>query len=196
MNDLKLQREIVLNYQRSPLVLAVLVNLYAMASTDELTLGQIDASVGDLAKKMGLSYNDIRKSIDKLSSDNMLVKEANNRGTIITLTCFEFKATASKKTPTKKDWKNHPLIPSDFEGTWQDALQLVLNPRREAFIKELRQYVDEYGKEMCNAFYRYWTEVENRKEGSNLASIKMRFEKQPTWELGRRLITWNKNNSR
>lgn len=196
MSDLKLQREIVLKYQRNPFVLAVLVNLYAMASMDELTLGQIDASVGDLAKKMGLSYNDIRKSIDKLSSDNMLVKAANNRGTIITLTCFEFKATASKKTPTKKDWKNHPLIPSNFEGTWQDALQLVLNPRREAFIEELRQYIDEYGKDMCNAFYRYWTEVENRKEGSNLASIKMRFEKQPTWELGRRLITWNKNNSR
>lgn len=196
MNDLKLQREVVLKYQRSPLVLAVLLNLYAMASTDELTLGRIDASIGDIAKKMGLSYNDIRKSIDKLSSDNMLVKAANNRGTIITLTCFEFKATASKKTPTKKDWKNHPLIPSDFEGTWQDALQLVLNPRRDAFVKELRQYIDEYGKEMCNAFYRYWTEVENRKEGSNLASIKMRFEKQPTWELGRRLITWNKNNSR
>ena len=196
MSDLKLQREVVLKYQRNPLVLAVLVNLYAMASTDELTLGQIDASVGDMAKKMGLSYNDIRKSIDKLSSDNMLVKAANNRGTIITLTCFEFKATASKKTPTKKDWKNHPLIPSDFDGTWQDALQLVLKPRRDAFIEELRQYADEYGKEMCNAFYRYWTEVENRKEGSNLASIKMRFEKQPTWELGRRLITWNKNNSR
>ena len=196
MSDLKLQREIVLKYQRSPLVLAVLVNLYAMASTDELTLGQIDASVGDIARKMGLSYNDIRKSIDRLSSDNMLVKAANNRGTTITLTCFEFKATASKKTPTKKDWKSHPLIPSDFEGTWQDALQLVLKPRREAFIEELRPYADEYGKEMCNAFYRYWTEVENRKEGSNLASIKMRFEKQPTWELGRRLITWNKNNSR
>lgn len=196
MNDLKLQREIVLKYQRSPLVLAVLVNLYAMASTDELTLGQIDASVGDIAKKMGLSYNDIRKSIDRLSSDNMLVKAANNRGTIITLTCFELKATASKKTPTKKDWKNHPLIPSDFDGTWQDALQLVLNPRREAFVNELRQYVDEYGKEMCNAFYRYWTEADCKKEGGNLASIKMRFEKQPTWELGRRLITWNKNNSR
>ena len=196
MNDLKLPREIVLKYQRSPLVLAVLLNLYAMASTDELTLGQIDASVGDLAKKMGLSYNDIRKSIDKLSSDNMLVKAANNRGTVITLTCFEFKATASKKTPTKKDWKNHPLIPSNFEGTWQDALQLVLQPRRDVFIKELRQYVDEYGKEMCNAFYRYWTEADCKKEGGNLASIKMRFEKQPTWELGRRLVTWNKNNSR
>ena len=196
MNDLKLQREIVLKYQRSPLVLAVLVNLYAMASTDELTLGQIDASVGDIAKKMGLSYNDIRKSIDKLSSDNMLVKAANNRGTIITLTCFEFKATASKKKPAIIDWKNHPLIPSNFDGTWQDALQLVLNPRRDAFVKELRQYVDEYGKEMCNAFYRYWTEADCKKEGGNLASIKMRFEKQPTWELGRRLITWNKNNSR
>ena len=196
MNDLKLQREIVLKYQRSPLVLAVLLNLYAMASTDELTLGQIDASVGDIAKKMGLSYNDIRKSIDKLSSDNMLVKKANNRGTIITLTCFEFKATASKKTPTMKDWKSHPLIPSDFDGTWQDALQLVLNPRRDAFITELRQYVDEYGKEMCNAFYRYWTEADCKKEGGNLASIKMRFEKQPTWELSRRLVTWNRNNSR
>ena len=196
MNDLKLQREIVLKYQRNPLVLAVLVNLYAMASTAELTLGQIDASVGDIAKRMGLSYNDIRKSIDRLSSDNMLVKVANNRGTTITLTCFEFKATASKKTPTKKDWKNHPLIPSNFEGTWQDALQLVLEPRREAFITELRKYVDEYGKEMCNAFYRYWTEADCKKEGGNLASIKMRFEKQPTWELGRRLITWNKNNSR
>lgn len=195
MNDLKLQ-SVVQKYQRNPLILAVLLNLYAMASTDELTLGQIDASVGDIAKKMGLSYNDIRKFIDKLSSDNMLVKTANNRGTIITLTCFEFKATASKKTPTKKDWKNHPLIPSDFEGTWQDALQLVLNPRREAFVNELRQYVDEYGKEMCNAFYRYWTEADCKKEGGNLASIKMRFEKQPTWELGRRLITWNKNNSR
>ena len=196
MNDLKLQREIVLKYQRSPLVLAVLVNLYAMASTDELTLGQIDASVGDIAKKMGLSYNDIRKSIDKLSSDNMLVKAANNRGTTITLTCFEFKATVSKKKPAIIDWKNHPLIPSNFDGTWQDALCLVLKPRRDAFKAELSKYLDEYGKDMCNEFYRYWTEADCKKEGGNLASIKMRFEKQPTWELGRRLITWNKNNSR
>ena len=195
MNDLKLQ-SVVQKYQRNPLILAVLLNLYAMASTDELTLGQIDASVGDIAKKMGLSYNDIRKSIDKLSSDNMLVKAANNRGTIITLTCFEFKATASKKKPTNKDWKSHPLIPSNFEGTWQDALQLVLKPRRDAFIEELRQYIDEYGKEMCNEFYRYWTEADCKKEGGNLASIKMRFEKQPTWELSRRLVTWNRNNSR
>lgn len=55
--------------------------------------------------------------------------------------------------------------------------------RRQCFVEDLRPYVERYGKDMCNAFYNYWTELT---QGGEL----MRFEALDVWTLENRLIAW------
>lgn len=57
--------------------------------------------------------------------------------------------------------------------------------RKEEFYNSLIPYVERYGKEMVRAFFDYWAEM-------NKSQTKMRYEKQETWEVGHRLVTWAK----
>jgi DNA-binding transcriptional MocR family regulator len=51
---------------------------------------------------------------------------------------------------------------------------------------ECQGFVSKYGQSMIDDFLNYWEE----KDGSG----KEKWKKQETWETGRRLATWNKNN--
>ena len=61
-----------------------------------------------------------------------------------------------------------------------------LEPRRQAFIEELRKYQGTYSKDLLNAFYLYWVEP-------NKTYTKMKWEMQKTWCLELRLKTWYNN---
>lgn len=60
--------------------------------------------------------------------------------------------------------------------------------RKKEFILSLQPFLKEYGKEMLNDFYSYWTEETQSKE-------KFRMELEKTWTLERRLKTWKSNNN-
>lgn len=60
--------------------------------------------------------------------------------------------------------------------------------RRKSFGKSLIPYVDVYGKQMIRAFYDYWSEL-------NKSGTKMKWELERTWELDRRLSTWERKDS-
>ena len=62
-----------------------------------------------------------------------------------------------------------------------------LEPRRLAFIDELRMYQGIYSNDMLNAFYLYWTEP-------NKTFTKMRFEMEPVFDMKRRLGYWHNRN--
>jgi len=60
--------------------------------------------------------------------------------------------------------------------------------RRKNFYDSLIPFVKtssggRYSREMIRAFFNYWSEM-------NKSETKMRFEKQPTWEVAKRLATW------
>ena len=59
----------------------------------------------------------------------------------------------------------------------------TIRERAEKFKESLFPYLDKYGKELLNEFYSYWSE-----RGEN--DKKMRFEKQKSFGIERRLITW------
>lgn len=61
--------------------------------------------------------------------------------------------------------------------------------RREKFYQSLVPYVQKYGREMVRDFYDYWTEP-------NKSNSKMRFELERTWDLSRRLSTWERRDSK
>lgn len=61
-----------------------------------------------------------------------------------------------------------------------------LEARRSSFIEELRPFISDYGKDVVNAFGKYWLERSTK-------GRKFRFEKQPTFNISLRLKTWVKN---
>jgi hypothetical protein len=60
----------------------------------------------------------------------------------------------------------------------------------EVLINEIKPYLEEFGKEMCNDFYNYWTEeiTKGRLKGQ------CRYVEQKTWSIYKRLSTWSSNN--
>lgn len=62
----------------------------------------------------------------------------------------------------------------------------ALQQRAAKFAEELKPYLPEYGRDMLNEFYMYWTEP-------NRSNSKMRFELQPVFSIPHRLATWSRN---
>jgi hypothetical protein len=56
------------------------------------------------------------------------------------------------------------------------------------FIDELSKYKDKYSKDILNSFYRYWSEKNDKG--------KMRMAMENTFEVDKRLITWENNNKK
>lgn len=62
---------------------------------------------------------------------------------------------------------------------------LSLSDRTEKFKEELIPFVQKYGKDMIFAFFDYWSEP-------NQSKTKMKFEMQKTWDIAKRLRTWER----
>ncbi len=63
-----------------------------------------------------------------------------------------------------------------------------LEERKREFRDSLDGYIGTYDKDMVDDFFGYWTEPDADK-------AKMRFEMQPTWDIGRRMSAWAKRES-
>lgn len=62
----------------------------------------------------------------------------------------------------------------------------TLLKRKETFRATVKGYSEKYPREMLKEFYDYWTE-------KNPAGVKMRYEKEKTFEVGKRLARWAAN---
>lgn len=60
-----------------------------------------------------------------------------------------------------------------------------MKSREREFYNMLVPFVKTYGREMIREFFDYWSEP-------NKSHSKMRFEQERTWDLSRRLQTWEK----
>lgn len=60
-----------------------------------------------------------------------------------------------------------------------------MKSREREFYNVLVPFVNTYGREMIREFFDYWSEP-------NKSHSKMRFEQERTWDLTRRLQTWEK----
>lgn len=61
-----------------------------------------------------------------------------------------------------------------------------INERKIDFLKKVNEFKDEFSGELRKEFWEYWTE-----HGDN--DTKMRFEKQTSFSIKRRLGTWKRN---
>lgn len=64
-----------------------------------------------------------------------------------------------------------------------------IEQRKLKFADTLKPFLEKYGKDFLNDFFKYWTEP-------NKSNTKFKQELQKTWSLDRRLETWKKNESK
>ena len=99
----------------------------------------------------------------------------------------ERKVKENKVNENKEKKEIKETISKDIAQKKVDAKASTLT-RRDEFYKSLIPFLSTYGKDMIRDFFDYWSE-------QNKSGTQMRFEKQPTWEVAKRLATWNKRDT-
>ena len=90
----------------------------------------------------------------------------------------EKQGTASMPEIAAQYQQAPPPTPSPAE-----AKQAAYARAEEEFRQELKQYTLEFGEDMINEFFLYWSEP-------NRSKTKMRKDIERTWDTHRRLLTW------
>ena len=163
----------------------------------ECKRGQSIRSLQGWSKRWGVSKSTVRSFFDLLKNDSMLRTENITVTTRITILNYDdyqtlphAKQTQRKRKPnatqTQADPNNNDNNDNNNIYIYADE---KLTSREDIFKKSIEPYLQKYGREMCNDFYMYWTEP-------NKSKTKLRFEMQKTWDVGRRLVTWSKNNQK
>lgn len=181
--------------------------------------GLLVTSVATISEETQLSTQQVRTSLNRLKSTNEITSKTTNRFTLVTVCKYEsyqlyeeveqqtkqqaLQQTNNKQITNKQQQlKNNKNIRNNKKEsiltnvridekatdapvvatTTTDDMEL----RKEKFYQSLVPYVAKYGKDMVRAFYDYWTE-------KTYGGRKMRFEKQPAFEISKRLATWQKH---
>ncbi len=158
---------------------------------------------GDLFMVILEYVNDLNPIVDDLSVD--LVFEPVKRQLKRDLKKYEKRAANSRangmlggrpkniKKPT--GLKNNPTEPKEPDPvtvtdtvTVKDTVKDI-NNRMADFKKSLLPFLEKYNSNILNEFYSYWTEHGEKDK-------KMRFEKEKSFGISRRLSTWLKNEKR
>lgn len=98
------------------------------------------------------------------------------------------KEAANKRWVSEKNIivpKKEIEISSPNVKTMKVDKEQEMKSRERRFYNELIPFVNTFGREMIREFYDYWSEP-------NKSHSKMRFEQERTWDLARRLQTWEK----
>lgn len=88
---------------------------------------------------------------------------------------------------------NFDALDSHHEKATNEIMEIFkpkirpLQERKDKFYTKLATRVDKFGKTTVREFYDYWTE-----HGEN--DKKMRFEKEKSFDINKRLARWSKNN--
>jgi len=90
---------------------------------------------------------------------------------------------------TKKPHNNPTKTPNDNVKEKENKKDNDIDKRKAEFKKLLSKYQDIYVLDMIKDFFSYWTEHSPNDR-------KMRFEKQTSFAVGRRLKTWKENSKK
>ena len=134
--------------------------------------GVCDVSMKELGERFGLTRPTTSRYLTELYNLKVLYSNGHQTDTKRTLIVLK---------PNTLDGDNGHQ--TDTKRTPEQELK----DRKLAFGMQLKPFNETYPRPMLAEFYDYWTEV---KEGGR----KMRFEKEKTFEIAKRLVRWSKNN--
>lgn len=144
--------------------------------------GAVRMPLRAIASRSGLSLQSVRTALGELSSTQLVTQEVTQRVTQITFCHSSTCTTKATQQSTQRVTQT-----STRKTKPKEKVDEELEKRAHAFGQTLIPYVELYGKDMIRAFYDYWTEP-------NPSHSRMRWEMQRTWDVGRRLERWSRNN--
>ncbi len=133
--------------------------------------GECDVSMKELGDRFGLTRPTTSRYLTELFSLKVLFQnghQTDTKRTLISLKPKGLDSVGGHQTDTKR------------------TPEQELKDRKLAFGMQLKPFSGTYPRPMLVEFYNYWTET---KEGGR----KMRFEKEKTFEVAKRLARWKKN---
>lgn len=133
--------------------------------------GECDVSMKELGERFGLTRPTTSRYLTELYDLKVLYTnghQTDTKRTLISLKPKGLDSVSGHQTDTKR------------------TPEQELKDRKLAFGMQLKPFSGTYPRPMLVEFYNYWTET---KEGGR----KMRFEKEKTFEIAKRLARWKKN---
>ena len=156
--------------------------------------GECDVSMKELGERFGLTRPTTSRYLTELYNLKVLFQnghQTDTKRTLITLKPNGLDSIGGHQTDTKRTLITLKPNGLDSIGGHQTDTKRTpeqeLKERKLAFGMQLKPFSGTYPRPMLVEFYNYWTEV---KEGGR----KMRFEKEKTFEIAKRLARWSKNN--
>ena len=165
MDTFKISKEQYCDLMKLDRTNAVNLFVYLLANADDN--GTSIVSIRKISSELRIGERTVRTILKKLCATNIVTIQATHKGSSVTVVNID-----CYKIP-----KQIGDIPS-----------ATLEVRKHAFGEKLVPYMEQYGKALIREFFDYWTE-------HNENGKKMRFEKEKTFEISRRLARWSKNNN-
>lgn len=156
--------------------------------------GEYPVSYSFLSKRWNWSAQRVRGYMQLLKCNKQINTRTTSVTTILTLCNYdkynngqqadEFKTTSEATSGQQADNKRTTINKEDKES------KKDIDKRKSDFENYVFEYDPlKYSQELLKDFCSYWTE-------KNKKGDKMRFEAEKFFDIGRRLATWNKNNSK
>lgn len=136
----------------------------------------------------GKSYYVIRRFKDHQIIDKRYTKTILPKGTEVDKVIAGLEIDRATTGSHSDDAVTTPLEVESI-GNVKGKEKEGIGMRKQKFASTLEPFLEIYGKEMLNAFYKYWTE-----HGPD--DKKFRREKEKSWDIERRLQTWKSNESK
>jgi hypothetical protein len=156
--------------------------------------GESLMSLDSWAKLFGKNWNKskVRRFLNLLKNDSMIElknEQITTRLTVCNYDNYQDEGNASETQTKRKRNASETQVTPTKEGKESKEPKKVKNidDRKLEFAQTLKPFLDQYGKDMINKFYSYWTEP-------NKSNSKFKQEMLKTWSLSHRLANWNSNN--
>lgn len=169
MDSFKISKEQYFDLMKLDRTNAVNLFLYLLASADDN--GALIVSIRKISSELDIGLRTVRTVLKKLYAANIVTHQVTHQGSIVTINNIDSYKALKLTGDTPSDTPNE-----------------ALKTRKHAFGEKLIPYIEQYGKALIREFFDYWTE-------HNENGRKMRFEKEKTFEISRRLARWSKNNN-
>ena len=155
-------------------------------------------------EELNIDGSTVYKWLKKLESEQMITINSNSHYSIVTVCKYDSYQTVDidKVATTKQPRNNHVTAIEQPRNTtnkeknteeekeyYKDAAKAATQKRVEDFKKSLYPFVGKYDKETVKHFFDYWSEL-------NKTQTKMLWELKPTFEISKRLATWERNNNK
>lgn len=169
MDSFKISKEQYFDLMKLDRTNAVNLFLYLLASADDN--GALIVSIRKISSELDIGLRTVRTVLKKLYAANIVTHQVTHKGSVVTINNIDSYKALKLTGDTPSDTPNE-----------------ALKTRKHAFGEKLVPYIEQYGKALIREFFDYWTE-------HNENGRKMRFEKEKTFEISRRLARWSKNNN-